>query len=130
MRDATRIRLLGTFDREPFIGSILRTGLILSALCIGGAVAWQSATSTLRHFAGPIQGTNVADLLLDSLTRIRSLHEWPDVLLDIGIASLLLAPYARVLASWWYFAAIERNRRYAFFTGIVSLILTYVLFFG
>ena len=130
MRDATRIRLLGTFDREPFIGSILRAGLILSALCIGLAVVWQSATSTLRHFGGPIQGTNVADLLRDSLTHIRSLHEWAAVLLDIGIASLLLTPYARVLASWWYFAAIERNRRYAFFTGIVSLVLTYMLFFG
>ena len=130
MRDVQRIRVLGTFDREPFIGFILRVGCLLSAFCIGVAFIGQSATSSLRHFEGPIQGTNVADLLLDGLTRIRSLHEWPDVLLDIGIASLLLTPYARLLASWWYFAAIERNKRYAFFTGIVSLVLTYVLFLG
>ena len=130
MRNATRIRLLGTFDREPFIGSILRAGFLLSALCIGVAVVWQSATSSLRHFVEPIQSTNAADLLHDGLTRIRSVQEWPVGLLCIGITSLLLTPYARVLASCWYFAVIERNKPYACFTGVISLILTYVLFFG
>lgn len=52
----------------------------------------------------------------------------PRLLINLGIAALMLTPYVRVLASMLYFAFIERNGKYTLFTGFVFAVLTYSLF--
>ena len=128
--DIKQVRRLGSFDREPFLGGILRGGMLVSLTCITVAVVWQGIRSDPFDFTGQVQGTNVLHFLLADLPDIRSITRGPNVLLHLGIAALLLTPYLKTLAALWYFASIERNRRYALCTGIVALFLTYVIFFG
>ena len=52
----------------------------------------------------------------------------PRLLINLGIALLMLTPYVRVLASTFYFALAERNPKYTLFTGFVLAVLTYSLF--
>ena len=52
------------------------------------------------------------------------------MLVNLGIAVLLLTPYVRVLMSMLYFVFVERNLKYALFTGFVLAMLTYGLFTG
>jgi uncharacterized membrane protein len=52
----------------------------------------------------------------------------PRVLINMGIAVLMLTPFVRVLASVFYFALVERNWKYTLFTGFVLCVLTYSLF--
>jgi uncharacterized membrane protein len=52
----------------------------------------------------------------------------PGAFVNGGIAALLLTPYLRVLASLLYFALIERNLKFVFFTGVVLAVLTHSLF--
>ena len=54
----------------------------------------------------------------------------PRMLVNLGIAALMLTPYVRVLMSMLYFALVERNRKYAVFTAFVLAMLTYGLFTG
>ena len=125
MRDLKRIRLLGTFDREPFISLTLRVGLLISLACILGGAGWQAVIGSLQDLTH-IQGTNVVGLLLTEFAQGISLT--PNMFIHLGIAALLLTPYVRILASCWYFAMIEHDRRYALFTGVISAMLTYLLF--
>jgi uncharacterized membrane protein len=55
-------------------------------------------------------------------------HIRPRLLVNFGLAILLLTPYVRVVASFFYFAFIENNAKYAVFTSIVLGVLTYSLF--
>jgi len=48
--------------------------------------------------------------------------------MNVGLAVLMLTPYARVLASVLYFALVERSAKYTIFTGFVLAVLTYSLF--
>lgn len=52
----------------------------------------------------------------------------PRVLINFGLAVLLLTPYVRVAASMLYVAVAERNWKYTAFTGFVFAVLTYSLF--
>ncbi|MGZ3606158.1 MAG: DUF1634 domain-containing protein, partial [Thermodesulfobacteriota bacterium] len=52
----------------------------------------------------------------------------PRVMINMGIAVLMLTPFVRVLASVFYFAFAERNWKYTLFTGFVLGVLTYSLF--
>ena len=52
----------------------------------------------------------------------------PRVMVNMGMAVLMLTPFVRVLASVFYFALVERNWKYTLFTGFVLGVLTYTLF--
>jgi uncharacterized membrane protein len=47
--------------------------------------------------------------------------------ISLGVATLLLTPYLRVLASIGYFAFVERDLKYTLFTTFVFAVLTYSL---
>jgi uncharacterized membrane protein len=51
----------------------------------------------------------------------------PRLLVNLGIAVLMLTPYVRVLASMLYFMLVERNLKYGLFTAFVLAMLTYSL---
>ena len=60
--------------------------------------------------------------------RSRQAKSRPRLLVSLGIITLLLTPYVRVLASFVLFAFVERNAKYAVFTGFVLAVLSYSLF--
>jgi uncharacterized membrane protein len=52
----------------------------------------------------------------------------PRLLVNLGMATLMLTPYVRVLVSMLFFAVVEHNRKYTVFTAFVFSVLTYSLF--
>ena len=121
---------VSTFDHEPFIAAILRRLTIFSAACLIGGLAWRWLTKGRFGFHGSIEGTNVASFLLSDIHRGFSGACIPRLLLHLGLATLFMIPYVRLLGSLWYFAWVERNARYALYTGCVVATLTYILFLG
>ena len=129
MHPTRRAVWVGTFDREPFIASILRIGTLLSLGLI--VVGWTWGALTNQYGLQPdLQGTNVLQLLTAELSRVSREGNWPTCLLHLGIAVLLLIPLGRVATSAWYFAYVERHRAYTAFTVCVALWLAYILLFG
>ena len=121
---------VSTFDHEPFIGSILRIGMLTSATFVLAGLTGRWIARGQPGFEGTLEGTNVLGFLLADLRHAASIGRWPTLALHLGIATLLLVPYARTLASLWYFARLERNARYALFTGCVCVVMTYILLLG
>ena len=130
MRGFKRAKWVSTFDREPFISAILRNLTMLSAICILSALAWRWAATGRLGFDDTLEGTNVLGFLLADLRHGLSAAWAPHLLLHAGVAALFMIPYVRALASLWYFAYVERNARYALFSGCVVAVLTYILLLG
>ena len=129
MHPVRRAVWVGRFDREPFIALILRVGTSLSLGLLVASVAWCAATN--QFWLQPdLQGTNVLQLLAAEIQRVGAGEPWPTFLLHLAIAVLLLIPFARVVASAWYFAYVERHHTYALLTVVVAGVLGYILFVG
>ena len=117
---------IGTFDRESFLAAILKTGLVVGlGLLIAGSL-WQRQSTGHVQFERSLQGGNILQLLIDAC-RPTSALRWPQRFLHVGISVLILTPYARTLMSAWYFGYVERDYRYAIYSGGASLLLTYIL---
>jgi len=111
---------------ETIVGSLLRAGVILSALVVlGGGTAFlvghgmelanyrvfRGEPSELRHIRGILRA-------------IASLHS--RAVIQLGLLLLIATPIARVALAMFGFAE-EKDRMYVGFTGIVLLILLYSL---
>lgn len=129
MKRLKRARFLSTFDPEPFIAFILRTGVLLTIAFILAGLICEKVTGQSSHDEH-IKGTNVLQFLLADWRNASPLLRQPRLFLDLGIALLLFTPYLRTCASLWYFAFVERNRTYAAFTACLCLLMTYILFLG
>ena len=123
---AKRALWIGAFDREPFLAAILRTGLVVGIGFIFTGSLWQWQSTGQLQFEHPIQGTNILQLLIDTCSPATTLR-WPQRFLHVGISVLMLIPYARALASTWYFAYVEHDFRYAIYSSCTCLLLTYAL---
>ena len=130
MRRLERIKLVSTFDHEPLIGSILRNGTLASAALIVMGLTWRWIGTGRLGFEDALEGTNVLGFLLADLRRLASMGWWSPLFLHLGIAVLFLIPYARTLASLWYFAYVERNARFTLLTGCICAVMTYILLLG
>jgi len=71
---------------------------------------------------------NLFEFLVKDIRQVADEDFRPRLLVNLGLAALMLTPYARVLASMLYFAFAEHNWKYTFFTGFVLSVLTYSLF--
>lgn len=115
-------------DMETLIGYILLGGVLLSSALIVTGLAWRWAVTGRTQLEYSIAGMNLFSFVLSDLRHLISGDIRPRLLINIGIAILLLTPYLRVLASMLYFAVVERNLKYTLFTGLVFGVLTYSLF--
>ena len=110
------------------VWSILLGGLILSTtlICIG--LAWQWLISgTLGSFL-PISAMNLWEYLVIIIRTAMTGGLDSSVVVNAGIAILLLTPFVRVLGSVLFFAYQEGNRKFTVITGFVLVILMIVLF--
>jgi hypothetical protein len=80
------------------------------------------------RFDYDLAGTTVFQLLAIDVRQVAAGAWRPRLLVNLGLAALLLTPYTRVLASMVYFALVERDRKYVAFTAFVLFTLTYSLF--
>jgi uncharacterized membrane protein len=111
---------------EGIIGSLLRAGVILSALVVlaGGTVYLARhgrSAADYRVFRGePIELRHIGGIVRDAL----ALHGRG--IIQFGLLLLIATPIARVAFSIFGFAA-EKDRMYVGFTLLVLLILLYSL---
>jgi uncharacterized membrane protein len=115
-------------DMEILIGYILFGGVLLSVTLLAIGFVWRWVRSGNLQFQHTVAGMNFFEFVLSSLRQMVSHELRPRVLINMGIAVLMLTPFVRVLASVFYFALVERNWKYTLFTGFVLCVLTYSLF--
>lgn len=113
---------------ELLVGSILLAGVLSSIALLAVGLAWHWATSGNTVLDYSLGATTVFQFVVTDVRQLTSGALRPRVLVNLGIAILLLTPYVRVLASMLYFALVERNMKYSVFTAFVLLVLTYSLF--
>ncbi len=130
MRHVARMKRIADLDMEPLVSAILLRGIVLSVSLIVAGLAWQWVATGQFGINDILQGVNVFHFLLGDLHDVSVAGLHPDVLVDLGVITLLLIPYVRVLASVAYFAWVERQWLYTLLTSGVLFTLTYMLFFG
>ena len=116
------------FKMDVLVGYILLIGVLLSIGLIAIGVVWHYAATARLSLDYSIVGMNLFHFILHNFARAAHPPFRPRLFVNLGIATLLLTPYIRVLASMLFFAFTERNAKYTVFTAIVFLILTYSLF--
>ena len=130
MTDAARAKWIASFDMEDLIGSILRSGTILSLSLVVTGIMLQRTGIAQQAVVDTIQGTNAFHLLSADLHQMGSRAFWPTLLIHWGIAVLLFTPYVRVVASVLYFACVHRSWKHMLLGLLTLAPLTYILFLG
>lgn len=111
-------------DMQQLIGSILRYGVLCSALCVlaGGLIfllkPGQPAVD-YHQFAGAITGWHSLGGILKGVTDLEGA-----AIIQLGVLILIATPIARVLCSLLVFA-IEKDYLYVVITLIVLAIIFY-----
>ena len=113
---------------ERLVGNILLIGVMLSVTFLILGETWHWARSGTAAFNYSLEKLSIAEFLKGELREVFAGHFRPRLFINAGLALLLMTPYARVVASFFYFFLVEKNRKYAFFTLIVATVLTYSLF--
>jgi uncharacterized membrane protein len=112
---------------ETVVGATLRAGVVLSVALIAAGLAWHWVVNGDWRLSYSLPATTVGGFLRADAQQLAARETRPRLLVNLGIAVLMLTPYVRVLASFVAFA-LERNWKYAAFTGCVLVTLTYSLF--
>ena len=113
---------------EGLVGYILLIGVLLSMTLIAAGVIWHWLSTGRPGIAYSISGMNLFGFVLADMRQIFSGAFRPRLLVNLGIAVLMLTPYVRVFVSVLYFAFVERNLKYTLFTLFVFSVLSYSLF--
>jgi uncharacterized membrane protein len=113
---------------DRIVGLLLAAGTLTSVTLIAVGIVWHGLATGTPRFDYTLAGTTVFQFVLDDVRQLAAGALRPRLLVNVGMAVLLLTPYTRVLASMAYFALVERNSKYTVFTGIVLATLTYSLF--
>ncbi len=113
---------------ESLVGTILLTGVLLSVALLAISFVWRWMRVGNLRFEHSIVGMNFFEFLSSTLGQMTSRAFRPRLFLNLGIGVLMLTPFARVLASVFYFAFAEHNWKYTLFTAFVLSVLTYSLF--
>ncbi len=113
---------------EILVGNILLIGVLLSVVLIAVGLVWSWIATRQLGLDYTLSGTNLfAFLALELRSTFSSTMPW-QALIGLGVATLLLTPFVRVLASMLFFALAQRNWKYTAFTALVLGILIYSLF--
>ncbi len=116
------------FDMEVLVGYILQIGVLLSMTLIALGMVWRWLNTGVLGLDYSISGMNFFEFVVSDLQQVFLGAFRPRLLVNLGIATLMLTPYVRVFASMLYFAIAERNWKYTAFTAFVFSVLTYSLF--
>jgi uncharacterized membrane protein len=126
--DETTAEQTSMYNMDTLVGYILLIGVLLSVgLIIAGTLwNWVVAHSLTSLFT--ISGVNYFGFLTSNLHQLFIGAIRPQLLISLGIVTLMFTPYLRVAASVVYFAFVARNLKYSIFTLFVFTVLTYSLF--
>lgn len=113
---------------DTLVGYILLIGVLISGLLIAAGSVWNWVIHHTLTTQFSISGESYFSFLQSNLRQLFSGAVQPQLLISLGIVTLMLTPYLRVAASVIYFAAAARNWKYTLFTLFVFSVLTYSLF--
>ncbi|HUL16004.1 MAG TPA: DUF1634 domain-containing protein [Terriglobales bacterium] len=116
------------FEMDVLVGHILLYGVMLSLLLICSGLIWRWFNAGNLRFDYELSGMNLFQLVAAEMKQALHAELRPRLLLSLGIAVLMLTPFIRVLASVFYFLIFQKNWKYALFTSLVLIVLTYSLF--
>lgn len=116
------------FEMDALVGSILQDGVLLSLALIIAGLFWRWLRTGSLVIDYRITGVNLFQFVVDEIGLAVHGAARPRLLINLGIAVLMLTPFVRVAASVVYFMGILRNWKYTLFTAFVLSILTYSLF--
>jgi uncharacterized membrane protein len=116
------------FDIETLVGYLLAAGVILSMFFIALGLGWHWLAAGNPALSYQVSGMNFFEFVLRDIQQIVYTGFGPRRLVSLGIATLMLTPFVRVLASMLYFAFAAHNWKYSAFTLFVLSVLTYSLF--
>jgi uncharacterized membrane protein len=116
------------FDMEILVGYILQTGVLVSMILIALGMVWRWLNTGALALDYTLSGMNFFEFVFMDVQQVVAGAFRPRLLVNLGIATLMLTPYVRVLASMLYFALAARNAKYTVFTSFVFAVLTYSLF--
>lgn len=116
------------FSLELLVGYILLAGVLTSVVLLSAGVVWQWWAAGTLQINYTIRNINFFQFLLNDLRQLATGVLHPQLLINLGLAVLMLTPYVRLIASMLYFALVEHNWKYTIFTGFVFTVLTYSLF--
>ncbi len=116
------------FDMEVIVSYILLGGVLVSMVLVVAGLIWHRIATGHFGLDYSIGGMNLFEFVLTDVRQVAADAVRPRLLVNLGIAALMLTPYTRVLASMLYFAFVERNGKYTLFTAFVFSVLTYSLF--
>jgi uncharacterized membrane protein len=112
---------------EEIIGGILFTGVVISAALLLTGLIWNTIETGKLGFDYTIQGQDLYQFALKDIKGVFTGPLKPQLLLNLGVITLMFTPFLRVAISVLYFAAVQRSFKYALITGIVLVVLAYSL---
>ncbi len=114
-------------DMNLIVGYVLAVGVASSIALLSLGMLWNRLQTGNLVTDYNLGRTNILQFVLRESRDVWRGQLRPKVLINFGIAILMMTPYARVLASTFYFAFEERNLKYTLFTAFVLLTLSYSL---
>lgn len=115
-------------EMDVLVGYILLGGVLLSMALIVAGLVWKYIQTGGVRFDYELAGMNLFQFVMTEIHIAALGQVRPRLLINIGIAVLMLTPFFRVLASMVYFLAVLKNWKYTVFTLFVLLVLTGSLF--
>ncbi|MEM0381846.1 MAG: DUF1634 domain-containing protein [Nitrososphaerota archaeon] len=109
-------------DLEILISSVLATGVILSLVILSIASAFYLSDIGPEIILSD-EYRVVSPSFIDYVKNLAGISFEADRLMAVGLVLLMLTPYARVIASFIYFA-IKRDLKYSLITAFVLVVLT------
>ncbi len=113
---------------DVLVGYILLDGVLMSMALVMAGLFWHWLRYGNLVLDYRISGMNLFQLVGTEIRLAVFGQLRPRLLINLGIAVLMLTPFLRVVASVAYFLAVLRNWKYTFFTLFVLTVLTYSLF--
>jgi len=115
------------FDMNLIVGYVLAVGVASSILLLSIGMGWNWLQTGHLVTDYDLGHNNMLQFVVRETREVWHGHLQPRVLINFGVAVLMMTPFARVLASTVYFAVEERNLKYTLFTTFVLLTLSYSL---
>jgi uncharacterized membrane protein len=116
------------FEMDTLVGTILQDGVLLSLGLILAGLCWRWLRTGGLALDYQIASVNLFQFVVDEVRLALNGSARPRLLINLGIAVLMLTPFIRVAASVVYFMGVLKNWKYTVFTAIVLTVLTYSLF--
>ncbi len=113
---------------DALVGYILLDGVLLSMALVVAGLFWRWLKTGHLWLDYQIVGMNLFQFVGTEIRQAIFGQFRPRLLINLGIAVLMLTPFLRVVASMMYFLAVLKNWKYTLFTGFVLVVLTYSLF--